>query len=52
MWKDSAKTKAGLESFGIDTAKLWNIIPADINNATSIGIAKNAIKKFCKTLEL
>ena len=51
IWKDSAKSKAGSESFCIDTAKLWNNISPDIKNATSLGIAKSAIKKFTKTLE-
>ena len=52
LWKDTARTKAGAESFSIDSAKLWNTIPDDIKNAPTIGIAKHAIKKFCKTLEL
>ena len=52
LWKDTARTKAGTESFSIDSAKLWNTIPDDIKNAPTIGIAKHAIKKFCKTLEL
>ena len=52
LWKDTAKSKAGSESFCIDTAKLWNNISPEIKNAKTIGISRNAIKKFCRTLEI
>ena len=51
LWKDNARTKTGSESFSIDTAKLWNNSPEVIKNATTIGMAKNAIKNYCKSLE-
>ena len=50
-WKDTAKTKVGYESFSIDTAKLWNSCPEVIKSAKTIGIAKNAIKNYCMSLE-
>ena len=50
IWKDTANSKAGINSFCMDTAKLWNNCPVEIKNATSIGIAKSAIKKFTRTL--
>ena len=50
--KDDARTKTGSESFSIDTAKLWNNSPEVIKNATTIGMAKNAIKNYCKSFEL
>ena len=52
IWKDSAKSKTGTNSFSIDTAKLWNNCPEVIKLATSIGIAKSEIKKHCKTFQL
>ena len=52
VWKDSAKTKSGSESFCYDTAKLWNNASTVIKNASSLGIAKNNIKKFSKSLEI
>ena len=52
IWKDSARTKVGNESFCFDTARLWNEAPPNIKNALSIGIARNAIKKFSRTLEV
>ena len=52
IWKDTAKSKVGSESFGVDTANLWNNCPEVIKNAKSIDIAKNAIKNYCKTFEL
>ena len=41
-----------VSKISIKTAKLWNNITDEINNATTIGKAKSAIKKYCKTLEL
>ena len=52
LWKDNAKTKAGQNSFSVDTAKLWNNCPDVIKTACSIGIAKKEIKHYCKSLEL
>ena len=52
VWKDTANTKVAMNSFCMDTAKLWNNCPNNITNATTIGIAKNAIKKFARTLEI
>ena len=52
LWKDSAKTKTGSNSFSIDTAKLWNSCPDVIKHAKSLGIAKSEIKKHCKTFEI
>ena len=51
-WNDFAKTKAASESIGIECAKLWNNAPQDIKSAPTMGIAKSAIKKYCKTFEL
>ena len=52
IWKDNAKTKTGNESFCFDTARLWNQATPKIKNASSLGIAKSAIKKFAKTFEI
>ena len=52
IWKDSAKSKSGTNSFSIDTAKIWNNCPEVIKQARSVGIAKSEIKKHCKSFEL
>ena len=52
MWKDFALTKAARESIGIDCARLWNIAPNAVKNATTLVGAKREIKIFCKSLEL
>ena len=52
LWKDTAKTKSGVNSFNIDTAKLWNNCPEAIKTAKTIGLAKSEVKKHCKSLEL
>ena len=52
IWKDSSISKAGSESIGIDTAKLWNNAPPEITNAMTLGLAKSAVKKYCKQLEI
>ena len=51
VWKDTAKTKAASESISIDSARLWNRAPDEVKNAHTLGAAKKAIKKHCKTLE-
>ena len=35
MWKDEAKSKAAIESFSSDTAKLWNNAPLTIKKCTN-----------------
>ena len=52
VWKDTASSKVGVNSFCMDTAKLWNNAPTEIKNAKTIGTARNAIKKFTRTLEI
>ena len=51
LWKDDSKSMAAKISFSRDTAKLWNNAPIEIKSATTLGRAKAAIKKHCKTLE-
>ena len=50
LWKDDAKTVAAKLSFSRDTARLWNIAPEAIKQASTLNIAKNEIKKYCNTL--
>ena len=52
LWKDTAKTKSGVNSFNIDTDKLWNNCTEAIKTAKTIGLAKSEVKKHCKSLEL
>ena len=47
-----AKTAAAKMSFSRDCAKLWNVAPDSIKQASTLGRAKSEIKKFCKLLEL
>ena len=51
LWKDTAKTKAGRESMGIDCARLWNNAPLTITLAVNKTTAKMEIKKYCRTLQ-
>ena len=51
-WKESARSKIGTNSFSLEGAKLWNSCPEVIKHTTSVGIAKNEIKKHFKTLQL
>ena len=44
--------KAASESIGIDSAKLWNLAPTEVKDALTLGMAKSAIKKYCKNLEI
>ena len=41
-----------LTSFIGDATRLWNKAPLSIRYAQSIGIAKQEIKTFCKTLQI
>ena len=50
QWNESAKTKAGSESFIYDAAKIWNKAPADIKTCKTLGAAKLKIKNYCMTL--
>ena len=52
LWKDDAKTMAGKLSFSRDSARLWNIVPDSIKQASSLYIAKKEIKKYCNMLVL
>ena len=49
VFNDSARLKIGSHSFNIDAARLWNLAPASIREATTITMAKSAIKKHVKT---
>ena len=46
LWKDDAKTLAAKLSFSQDSARLWNIIPDSIKQASSLYIAKKEIKNI------
>ena len=52
IWKDEAKTAAAKMSFSRDCARLWNVAPDSIKQASTLGRAKSEIKNFCKLLEL
>ena len=46
----TSKSKRSCNSFMGDCPRLWNAAPLEIKNAKTISSAKNAIKKFIKTL--
>ena len=50
LWNQDAKTTAEKECFSRSAAKLWNNIPLEIKNSTSLVSAKKAIKIYCKSL--
>ena len=50
LLKDNCKLKRNEASFSIDAARLWNAAPKEITEATSIEVAKAAIRHFCKNL--
>ena len=50
--KDTCKLKKFESSFTIDAARLWNAAPKEITCASSLNIAKNAVRLFCKNLPL
>ena len=52
VFNDSARLKLSQSSFNIDYAKIWNRAPKEVQSATTLGGAKKAIKKFCKTLPI
>ena len=49
---ETAKSKTTQASFNNDAKKLWNKIPQNIKDCTSIQMAKKAIKQFVKTLPI
>ena len=49
VFNDTARLKIASHSFNIDTAKLWNMAPGPVTNATAIAMAKTAIKNLVKT---
>jgi hypothetical protein len=52
VFNDIARLKMSKSSFNIDSARIWNRAPEEIKCATTLGIAKKAIKIFCKTLPI
>ena len=51
-YTQDTKFSAAKECFSRNAAKLWNIAPTEIKTATSVIIAKKAIKSYCKTLPI
>ena len=52
VFKDTARLKMSKNSFNIDAAKVWNMAPNEVRNATTLNSAKSEIKKHCKTLPI
>ena len=49
VFNDSAKSKMASHSFNVDAAKLWNLAPTSVTNATTLIIAKRAINLLVKS---
>ena len=49
---DCCRLKKFEHSFSIDAAHIWNVAPIDVTTAPTLGIAKNRIQIFCKTLPI
>ena len=47
---ETAKSKTTQSSFNNDAKKLWNKIPQNIKDCSSLYMAKKAIRQFVKTL--
>ena len=45
-------SKITLQSFVGDASRVWNKAPSVIKEAKSIGVAKKAIKEFCKNIPI
>ena len=45
-------SKKTMQSFVGDASRVWNKAPSKIKEANSIGMAKKAIKDFCKTIPI
>ena len=52
QWNESAKSKAGRESFIYDAAKMWNNALATIKACRTLNAAKSQIKTYCMTLPI
>ena len=52
VWKEDARKKIAKESFSRNAAKVWNQAPVTVKNATTLGLAKSAIKLHCLTLPI
>ena len=48
-FNDLAKSKAVSQSFNLEAAKLWNLAPTSMTYATTLIIAKRAIKSLVKS---
>ena len=45
-------SKKTMQSFVGDASRVWNKAPARIKEANTIGMAKKAIKEFCKNIPI
>ena len=50
--KDNCRLNKCKSSFSIDAARLWNAAPTEITAAPSLGLAKAAVRRYCKNLPM
>ena len=52
IFNDSYRLQIAQSSFHVDSAKLWNYAPTNVQCAQTLTLAKKAIKEHCKSLPL
>jgi hypothetical protein len=52
IFNDSHRLQLAQSSFHVDSAKLWNSAPPNVQNARTLSMAKKAIKDHCKALPI
>lgn len=52
IFNDSYRLQIAQSSFHVDSAKLWNYAPTNVQCAKTLTLAKKAIKEHCKSLPI
>ena len=52
IFNDNCRLKRSEQSFNVDAARLWNLAPMDIKNATTLNRAKTFIVNYAPNLIL
>ena len=50
IFNDSYHLQLAQSSFHVDSARLWNLAPTNVQSAPTLTTAKKAIKDHCKSL--
>ena len=52
IFNDSYRLQIVQSSFHVDSARLWNYAPTNVQCAPTLTLAKKAIKEYCKSLPI